>query len=254
VLEAAWRAAPDRLVYTSTESILVPRRARVAITEAAQPKLEDMIGPYCRSKLRAEQAVFRAARRGLPATVVSPTMPVGPGDRNLTPPGKMIRDFLRGKIPAYIHGTLNLVDVRDVAAGHLAAASSGEVGQRLLLAGHNLTVGDFLRHLATASGRPAPRLRLPYSVALGWSGAEHLWAALGGGPPRSSITGVRLCRRSLAFDGSRTWTQLGHQPRPLAETVADAVAWHDAELRAARGRARPRWPVRWLGSGDDAPP
>lgn len=230
VLEAARQVDVSRLIYTGTESILVPRKSGQVITEHVQPALKDMIGPYCRSKFLAEQAVFRAAETGLPATVVSPTMPVGPGDRNLTPPGQMISSFLQGKIPAFISCTMNLVDVRDVAVGHLQAAKFGQIGQRLLLAGHNTTLKQFFQSLAMASGQPVPKIRVPYHLALIWSLIEHYLAAFSGDPPTSSLTGVRLCRRSLAFDGSKTWHQLDHSPRDFQETIADAVAWHHKQL------------------------
>lgn len=230
VLRAAQRAGGPRVIYTGTESILVSRRQTRAVTEEAQPTLQDMIGPYCRSKFLAEQAVFQAARSGLPATVVSPTMPIGPGDRNLTPPGQMIASFLQGRIPAYLACRLNLVDVRDVAVGHLQAAIHGRVGQRLLLAGYNLSLREILHALSQASGKPAPKVRIPYHVALVWSLLEHLAAQIRGKPPTSSITGVRLCRRSLVFDGSRTWRQLRHAPRDFQTTIADAVTWHLGNL------------------------
>jgi dihydroflavonol-4-reductase len=230
VLEAAKQVGISRLIYTGTESILVPRKPGQVVTEDVQPVLKDMIGPYCRSKFLAEQAVFQAAKDGLPATVVSPTMPVGPGDRNLTPPGQMISSFMQGKIPAFIACTLNLVDVRDVALGHLQAARYGLRGQRMLLAGHNMTLKEFFQSLSQASGHPVPKIRIPYHLALMWSVLEQYLAALTGTPPTSSVTGVRLCRRSLAFDGSKTWHQLNHSPREFQETIAEAVAWHGKQL------------------------
>jgi dihydroflavonol-4-reductase len=138
----------------------------------------------------------------------------------------MIHSFLQGQIPAFIACTLNLVDVEDVAIGHLQAARYGQIGQRLLLAGHNLTLKQFFQNLALASGRPAPKFRIPYHLALIWSVLEHYLALIRGTPPTSSITGVRLCRRSMAFDPSRTWRLLKHTPKDLQATIADAVAWH----------------------------
>lgn len=225
VLEAAKRSGVRRLVYTGTESILVPRRHEGPITEDVQPTLKDMLGPYCRSKFLAEQAVLRAAADGFPAVVVSPTMPVGPGDRNLTPPGRMIFDFLRGNLPGYISGVLNFVDVRDVAVGHVLAADRGTPGRRYILAGHDSTLKAFFFLLSRVSGRSAPRLRVPYAAALAWSILEECLGRISERVPRSSVTGVRLCRRNLSFDGSQTWEFLGHNPRPLEDTVRDAVGW-----------------------------
>jgi dihydroflavonol-4-reductase len=231
VLRAAAARGIERLVYTGTESILVPRRNAQPVTEDAAPELRDMIGPYCRSKFLAERAVFRAAQSGLPATVVAPTMPIGPGDRNLTPPGRMIEQLLRGKIPAYMHCRLNVVDVRDAALGHVLAAQKAQPGSRLLLAGHNVTLKSFLDEAARAAGVRPPGFRIPYGVALAWSWMEHVLGRATGREPQSSVTGVRLCRRSLTFDGSGTWRLLGHEPRPLQETIGDAVRWHRQRMQ-----------------------
>ncbi len=231
VLTAARRANIGRLVFTSTESILAPTQGNEPVTETAAPKLEDMPGPYCRSKFLAEQAVFRAAEEGMNAIVVCPTLPIGPGDRNLTPPGQMIRDFLQGKIPGYLDCMLNFADVRDMAIWHRLAAQKGEPGRRYILSGHNLSIHEFFQHLSRESGLPCPRLKVPYAVALGWSYVEHYLCRLTGRKPKSSVTGVKLCRRSMAFDGSWTWKTLGHRPRPLAESIHDAVAWHQRCLK-----------------------
>ncbi len=238
VLRAVSSAKVERLVFTSTESILAQRDRSVVITEDVQPCIEDMIGPYCRSKFLAEQAVFAAARNGLPAVIVCPTMPVGPGDHNLTPPGRMIADFLRGKIPGYIESTLNYIDVRDAALGHVLAMERGEPGRRYILAGHNIRLHDLFSLLSAAGGRPAPRLRIPYHVALAWSYIEEGWCKLSGGMPQSSVVGVRLCRRSLAFDGSLTRQTLGYRPRPIEESVRDAVQWHLQRIRAEENGQR----------------
>jgi dihydroflavonol-4-reductase len=226
ILAAARKKEIGTLVFTSTESILAPTSGNEPVREDASPRLEDMLGPYCRSKFLAEQAVFDAAREGMRAIVVCPTLPIGPGDRNLTPPGQMVHDFLLGKIPGFLDCTLNFADVRDMAIWHRNAANAGEPGRRYILSGYNLKIEEFLQLLARESGRPAPRLKVPYAVALAWSYVEHYYGRLTGKKPKSSITGVKLCRRSMAFDGSWTWQALAHQPRPLAETIKETVAWH----------------------------
>lgn len=226
VIQAARQADIKRLVFTSTESILAPTHGNEPVTEKARPRLEDMLGPYCRSKFLAEQAVFKAAAEGLNAVVVCPTLPIGPGDRNLTPPGQMVTDFLRGKIPGYLDCMLNFADVRDMAVWHRLAAKHGEPGRRYILSGYNLSIYDFFQHLSRESGRPCPKLKVPYSVALAWSYVEHCFGLITGRKPKSSITGVKLCKRSLAFDGAWTWKNLGHQPRPLEESIRDTVSWH----------------------------
>jgi dihydroflavonol-4-reductase len=230
VIRAVEKAGVRRLVYTSTESILAPRKRTGPITEETESTIDDMIGPYCRSKFLAEEAVRELARSGFSAVIVNPTMPIGPGDRNLTPPGRMISHFLEGNIPGVIDCTMNMVDVRDVALGHVLSAEKGKRGKRHILSGHNVTLRDFFALLARLSGRPAPGVRIPYYAALGWSYLEEWIAKHTKRVPRSSVTGIRLCKRSLAFDGQKTWQSLGHAPRDFTETVRDAVRWHQERL------------------------
>jgi dihydroflavonol-4-reductase len=231
VVKAVCAAKVNRLVYTSTESILAPRAHQGPVTEDVQTSLADMIGPYCRSKFLAEHCIADLAESGFPAVIVNPTMPIGPCDRNLTPPGRMIRNFLLGKIKGYLDCTLNFVDVRDAAMGHFLAAEHGIPGRRYILAGHNLQVKDFFIRLAAMCHRPPPRFKVPYPLALGFSYIEEWYGRLTGREPLSSVTGVRLCRRSLAFDGTQTWQQLGgHIIRPLDDSLDAAVAWHRKQL------------------------
>jgi dihydroflavonol-4-reductase len=232
VLSAVGKAAGvKKLIYTSTESILVPKVHGGPVTEDVRATLDDMMGPYCRSKFLAEELVFEEAKKGLPAIVVNPTMPLGPGDRNMTPPGRMIRDFLEGKIRGYMDCTLNFVDVRDAALGHILAAEYAEVGKRHILAGHNLHLRDFFGMLARHCDTKAPTFQVPYGLALNFSRLEEAWGKLSGRRPMSSITGVKLCKRGMAFDSSATWKRLGdHKPLPIEQTIAEAVAWHAARL------------------------
>lgn len=230
VINAVRQDRIKRLVFTSTESILASVDATAIVNEDVEPRLEDMPGPYCRSKFLAEQAVFQAIEKGLDAVVVCPTLPIGPGDRNLTPPGQMTVDFLRGKIPAYLDGALNFADVRDMAAWHRLAAERGVVGQRYILSGYNLSIYQYFQLISQESGLPCPKIKIPYSIALGWSYIEDLYGRISGRKPQSSVTGVKLCRRSMTFDGSRTWNRLGHWPRPLEESIRDTVAWHKERL------------------------
>ncbi|EMG39080.1 nucleoside-diphosphate-sugar epimerase [Desulfocurvibacter africanus PCS] len=234
VIRAAREAKVRRLVYTSTESILTPRDHQGPITEDVRVTEEDQLGPYCLSKYRAERAVLELAASGFDAVVVNPTMPLGPGDRNLTPPGRMVRNFLQGKIKGYIDCRLNFVDVRDAAMGHMLAAERGVPGRRYILAGHNLSVKELLTLAAREAGMKPPAFRVPYGLALAFSRMEEWWGRRTGRQPMSSVTGVKLCRRSMAFDGSRTWRELGgaegFRIRPLADTLRDTLRWHLEEM------------------------
>ena len=232
VLDQARRVGAKRIIHVSTESILTRRRhhgrgrAYQMIDEATVVTESDAVGPYCLSKLRAELAAFEAHRQGAPVWIVNPTMPIGPGDRNLSPPTRLIRDFLSGRLPAWMEWTLNVIDPRDAALGMIRAAERGEPGHRHLLAGWNLTMSQLMVMLTSLSGVAAPRLRVPSGIALLFAAWEE-WRAdhLGGGPPQASLTGVRLARRPARFDPSLTHRILGLQPRPLENSLRDAIAW-----------------------------
>jgi dihydroflavonol-4-reductase len=227
VLAAAARADLERIVYTSTESILKSRRGRssTALDESVRWTVEDMPGPYCRSKFLAEEAAKAAAARGLPVVIVNPTMPVGPGDVRLTPPSRMLLGFLNGETPAYLDCEFNLVDVRDVALGHILAADKGMIGERYILGHTNIRMSALLDLLGRLSGLPMPRLKLPYGLALAAAVACEGVARLTGQPPVAPLTGVRLARTPMLFDSSRAVRVLGLPQTPLERSLADAVAW-----------------------------
>jgi dihydroflavonol-4-reductase len=158
LLAAAGRAGVERFIYTSTVgTIAVPRPTLP--DEQTTAGLGEMVGHYKRSKFLAEQAVLEAATSGFPAVIVNPTTPVGPGDWKPTPTGRMIVDFLNGRVPAYIDTGLNVVAVEDVAAGHILACERGRPGERYLLGARNMRLKEILEILARFSGRTAPRVR-----------------------------------------------------------------------------------------------
>ena len=166
LLDAAGRARVEKFVYTSTVgTVAVPRQGALP-DERVDSSLGEMIGAYKRSKWLAEQEAKRAAAAGLPVVIVNPTTPVGPGDAKPTPTGRIIVDFLNGRMPAYVDTGLNFVPVEDAAAGHLLAAERGRVGERYILGGENLTLKQALEILSRVSGRPAPRVRVPHVLAM----------------------------------------------------------------------------------------
>jgi dihydroflavonol-4-reductase len=226
VLDAALAAGAERILHCSTESILTCARQVGPIAEDAVVTEADAVGPYCLSKLRAEQAAMTRAAAGKPVWIANPTMPVGPGDRGLSPPTRLIRDFCRGDLPARIDCTLNLIDVRDVAEGLVRTLERGQPGRRYLLGGANLTLTSLLQELSRLTGIRVPRFSVPYGLALATAHVSEAWADLvSGRPPRASVTGVRLTRRTMHFDASRSLQELGLVPRPVRESLADAVTW-----------------------------
>ena len=226
VLHEALRAGAERVLYTSTESILAGTQARGQAVERFRLNGEKMIGPYCRSKLKGEQEAFRLADAGAPVIVVCPTLPVGPGDHHLTPPSRMTLAFCQGKLPAYLDADLNMVDVRDIATGMRAAMRAGQPGVRYLLGGTNLRLIDWLTIVGRLVGREAPRYEVPYPVALLVAYASE-WMAdhVTGRMPLATVTGVKLTRHSMQFQAEKSREDLGLSSRPVEESARDAIAW-----------------------------
>ncbi|MGB3493766.1 MAG: NAD-dependent epimerase/dehydratase family protein [Elainellaceae cyanobacterium] len=233
VMQAAMEAGVGRVVHCSTESILKSVRKQSPFEkpkdadtdESVQLTLDDMAGAYCRGKFLAEQEAFAAAQQGLPVVIVNPTVPLGPGDRRITPPTRMMLGFLNGTYPAYLNSTLNVVDARDVALGHILAAEKGTPGERYILGNVNLQLGELLAHLERLTGLPMPKQRIPYWLALTVSTIQELIAdTITHQPPQAPLTGVRLARSPMRFTNTRAQTELGLTFRPLRESLADAIA------------------------------
>ncbi len=237
VLAAAAEAGVRRVVHTSTGAILFhPVRQR---SSAALPTLDDMPGPYCRSKFLAEQAAMAAAEGGQGVVIVNPTLPLGPGDRSLTPPTRMIRDFVNGAIPAFVDFPVSVADVRDVARGHLRAAEVGRPGRRYFLGSPPLPLSEVLATLAHVTRLAMPRFKVPYPVALAAAAVSEVIAdRVTRKPPKAPLSGVRLTRRPVAPELARPLSDLGIDLRPLRETLADTVAWLAAEGLVTRSLPR----------------
>lgn len=227
VLEAAARApALRRFVHCSTEAVMIGHPPPRRLDESADPGLEALAGPYCRSKYRAEKDALAAAAQGLPVVVVNPTAPIGPGDRLPTPPNAMLRLFRRGGPRLILDCVLNLVDVRDVAQGMILAAERGRIGERYILGGTDLALDDLVRRIDRVCGRPPiRRFAVPPALALGAARAEE-WLSdhVTRRPPTASVTGVRLALGGGGFDSGKAMRELGYTVRPL-----------EASLRAALG-------------------
>jgi dihydroflavonol-4-reductase len=226
VLEEALAAGARRILHTSTESILTRARQTTPIAEDQAIGPGDVIGPYCRSKFRAERHAFRLAAGGAPIVVVNPTLPIGPGDWGQSPPTRMMLDFCLGKRSAYLDAELNLIDVRDVAISMVRAMEVGEPGRRYLLGSENWSIRSVFEYLAQLTGLPAPRWRVPYPVALlAAYVSEFVAGAVTGRMPAASITGVKLTRRRMHFDSARSLAALGVTPRPVRDSLREAVDW-----------------------------
>ncbi len=228
VLLAAGEAGVGRVVYTSSVGTISARPDGAPVTENSESSIKSLVGHYKKSKLLAEREAFRQARAGLPVVIVSPTAPVGERDFRPTPTGRIILDFLRGRMPAYVDTGLNFVDVRVVAVGHWLAARSGRVGQRYLLGTENHSLRDILEMCGQISGLRAPRLRLPYPVAWIAGACSTGLAELTRSPPAIPIEGVRMARRPMYADSGKARRELGFSPGPVREALRRAIRWFRA--------------------------
>ena len=229
VMEAARDTGVERVIYTSSIAALGTCRDRTPATEETPATLADRIGLYQRSKFLGAQVASEFACQGLPVVIVNPSSPVGIGDHKPTPTGQIIVDYLNGRMFGYVDTGLNIVDVDDVATGHLLAAERGRVGERYILGGENLTLKQILDILAEVSGRPRVRLRVPHGVAQAWAYVDVTLAWLN--PPRTpSATPekVRLSRRYEFFDPGKAVRELGLPLRPAREALRKAVEWYIA--------------------------
>ena len=222
---AALAAGIERIVYTSSVATLGIVPGGVG-DEATASRAADMIGPYKLSKFEAEAVVGELIlERGLPAVIVNPSTPVGPGDIKPTPTGRLIVEAARGRMPGFVDTGLNIAHVDDVAVGHLLAAREGQIGRRYILGGENMTLAELLAEVAEFSGRRAPAFKIPHAALLPIAAGAEAIARLTGREPFATRDGVRLARKKMFFSAARAVAELGYAPRPARQAIADAVAW-----------------------------
>ena len=226
LLDACRAANLDRFVYTSTVATIKAMANRGPLPSESDPaSLDDMVGHYKRSKFLAEQEVLAAAKH-VPIVVVNPTAPVGPGDWKPTPTGRIIVDFMRGRMPAYVKTGLNLVPVEDVAAGHLLAAERGRVGQKYILGGVNMSLKEIFDALAPITGRPSPSIRIPHALAIAVAHVSEFIARASGDEPAVPLEGARMARSTMFVDTSKARRELGFQAGSVPAALERAVQWY----------------------------
>lgn len=234
VLQAAADAGCSRIVYTSTVGCVgLPKDEAGNVeptNENCHTALEQMSNDYKRSKWQAEQVALELARRGLPIVIVNPSAPIGPRDVKPTPTGKVILDFVNRAMPAYLDTGLNWVHVRDVCMGHILAAERGRIGERYILgnAEGNWTLREAFAILEEITGIPAPRMRVPYWVALGAAHVDEAIASITGKPPKAPLGGVRMAKYKMFFDPAKAIEELGLPQTPPRQALQDAVVWFKA--------------------------
>jgi len=248
VLDAARKHGCRRVVYTSTVGTLglTGATAEEPVDERSFAHVDHLFGLYKQSKYVAEHEVLRAAAEGLPAVIVQPTTPVGPRDRGPTPTGRTVLEFLDGRIPGYVDTTLNIVDVEDVAAGHVLAAERGAQGRSYILGGGNLVLRDVLGTLAEVTGLPPATRRFPGALALA---AGHVSDLVEGRilrrEPTVPLEAARMSTTHMSFDDTRARSELGYTSRPPAEALERAARWFVASGAVRPERvARCTWPER----------
>lgn len=226
-------ASVERFIYTSTVGT-IGFHDGVEAGEESFPSPDQLAGHYKKSKFQAEQVALQYACQGRPVIIVNPTAPVGEGDRRPTDTGKMILDFINRRMPAYIDTGLNLVDVRDVAEGHLAALCRGRIGERYILGGRNMTLAEILQALSRITGIPAPSVCLPYTVALCAAVAEDAIGRVTGRTPRAPLEGVRMARHKMWVSSAKAERELGYHSHSVEAALARAIDWF-----REKGMARP---------------
>jgi dihydroflavonol-4-reductase len=227
ILDAAERAGVERVVYTSTVGC-IGMSTGTAGTENTPVSIHEMAGHYKRSKWLAEQIALERARAGQPIVIVNPTAPVGDHDWRPTPTGNIILNFLRNKLPAFVDTGLNLVDVRDIAEGHLLAAERGCPGERYILGCQNLTLQQILGRLAELSGKTAPTTRIPYALAYLAGLVTTAWANLTGIEPMAPLEAVKMARAKMFVSHEKALNTLGFSPGPVDAALGRAIWWFRA--------------------------
>jgi dihydroflavonol-4-reductase len=229
ILDAARKIGVRRVVYTSSVATMGFTSNGHPANEASPVLLDNMIGPYKRSKFMAEQVAIEAARSGVDVVIVNPTTPVGDGDIKPTPTGRIVVDFLKKKFPAYVDTGLNLVDVTECARGHIAALEKGRCGERYILGGENLTLKQILDKLAAITGLPSPSVRVPYVLALATGVVDEIVTGhIRGREPRATIDAVRMGRKKMFVSSAKAERELGWKLVAVDYALRRAVDWFRA--------------------------
>ncbi len=226
ILQAARETGVRRVIYTSSVATMGFGNNGRLTDESTPVSISNMIGDYKRSKFMAERLVVEAGQAGQNIVMVNPTTPIGERDIKPTPTGRIIVDFLRRKFPAYVDTGLNLVDVVDCAEGHLLAMEKAVPGERYILGGENLTLKQILDKLATITGLPSPKVKLPYAMAFAGGVVDTLVSGkMLKREPRVTLDAVRMGRKKMFVSSAKAERELGWNPRPVDGALRRAAEW-----------------------------
>jgi len=236
ILACARKAGVQRTVYTSSVAAIGVRQDGQPVDESYQSPVEKLVGAYKQSKYWAEQEAVQAAQAGQEVVIVNPSTPIGPWDGKPTPTGELVLRFLRRQMPAYVDTGLNLIDVRDVARGHLLAYEKAPSGDRLILGHRNLSLREVLEKLAQITGYPAPKQTVPLWLPLTVAWLEEKVLAPLGKTPSVPLDGVKMSAQTMYYDSSKAVRELGLPQSNIDQALADAVEWFYAHGYASRPR------------------
>jgi len=239
IMQEALNGGVERIVYTSSVATLKLPADGTAADESVPLTVEAGIGAYKRSKIAAERLVeAMVAEKRLPAVIVNPSTPIGPGDIKPTPTGRIIVETARGRVPGFLDTGLNLVHVEDVAEGHLAALKRGTIGERYILGGENVVLADMLAEIAHIAGVSPPRFLLPRAGVLAVAYVAEAAAWLTGREPFTTRDGIRMASHRMFFTAAKAERDLGFRARPYREALEDAVRWFQKAGYLDRKRRR----------------
>lgn len=226
LMHAALGAGIEKIVYTSSVAVLGLNAGGMPSDEATPVSFADMVGTYKKSKFLAEQEVQRLIRHhDLPAVIVNPSTPIGPRDIKPTPTGRIITEAVKGRMPAYVDTGLNIAHVEDVAMGHWLAFERGTIGERYILGGENLGLGEILAIVAKIVGRPTPKIKIPCEVLFPLAHAAEAVARLTGKEPFVTVDALRMAKKKMFYSSAKAERELGYKCRPARVAIADAIKW-----------------------------
>jgi dihydroflavonol-4-reductase len=227
---AATDANIEKIVYTSSVATLGINDDGTASNETTSVSIEDMTGHYKRSKFLAEEEVYKLIKEhSVPVTIVNPSTPVGPRDIKPTPTGRIVLDTIRGRMPAYVDTGLNIVHVDDVANGHLLAMDKGEIGERYILGGDNMTLASILEYICISQDMKPPTIKLPHNLVLPIAWFMERIADITHKEPRATVDSVKMSKKKMFFSSEKAKQKLGYQSRPGTEGLKDAINWFNEE-------------------------
>ena len=233
VLKCAQQAGIDRTVYTSSVAAIGVKQGGVA-DETYQSPVEKLVGDYKKSKYYAELEAVKAVEQGQDVVIVNPSTPIGAFDRKPTPTGEIIVRFLERKMPFYVDTGLNLIDVKDVAWGHLLALEKGQTGDRYILGNQNLTFKQLLSKLEKITGLPAPKYTIPYPIPYSVAWLEENVLAKFGKQPTIALDGVRMSKQRMFYEASKAVNELGLPQSDINLALTEAVEWFSKEMKDER--------------------